>query len=69
MSRVLRLKTLLSFVFSSFVLLGIAAAAPKPTLKQLEKCVASALIGDDIETRIQTPEDATFEDARVGAIM
>jgi len=60
---------LLSVVFSTFVLLELAAAAPNPKAKQLEDCVAKALVGNDIQTRIQTPADSTYEDARVGAIM
>jgi hypothetical protein len=44
-------------------------AAPQTSFKSLEQCVASALIGENVQTRIQTPADATWEDARVGAVM
>ena len=69
MTRVFCLQTLLSFIVTCFVLFDVAAALPSSQFAQLERCVGEALMGPDAQLRIQTPEDATYDDARVGAMM
>jgi hypothetical protein len=57
-------------VFTSAVLLSSVAAAPGSNFKALEQCVSGALAaGGNVVKRIQTPANATWEDAFVGAIM
>lgn len=62
-------RSLLTFLVSSFVLFHTATAPPPPNFPNLERCVGQALKGPDAQTRIQTPIDATYDDARVGAMM
>jgi hypothetical protein len=61
-------RSLLSFVVSAFILFDGAAAPPPPNLSKLQRCVGNALMGPNARSRIQTPLDDTYDDARIGAM-
>jgi hypothetical protein len=69
MSRFFGPRSLLSFVVSAFVLFDGAAAPPPPNFPNLQRCVGNALMGSNAQSRMQTPLDATYDDARIGAMM
>jgi hypothetical protein len=58
------------YIVIGVVLAGNVVAAPGSNFKALQKCVTGALAAEgNVAQRVQSPANATWEDAYVGAIM
>ncbi|KIX08902.1 uncharacterized protein Z518_03559 [Rhinocladiella mackenziei CBS 650.93] len=66
----IRSKMIWRYIFTCTLVVNAVVAAPASNFNNLQDCVTGALSAlGDVQKRVQTAKSATYEDARVGAII